>query len=492
MTQQMTADQAIDQVNKLLRRGDTITAFRLSTQIVRQAPGFAGGLLAHARVLTHAGRGGQARMILTRVEPAMPDDQKASVRLDLARAWLCDGHAPQALEITAPLAEANPGDPRILATHARALAGSGRPVDGAQVALGAIDAGHDTIELATALGHCALEGAGDQREPARAALAAHTAKVGADVSSLRDALAVLAELASRAGDDDGAFAAFRRAAKLQNTRLDPAKHTEGVQKFNEGWPADAYAKAPRVAPADTSDEGLVFVVGLSGGGLAGVSAIAHAVGFTAPTEPDAGVVAAMSELKTEMASFMVYVPRPAVLTEPKLKAFRKDLLRRVRPEVAGDEGGRLVVDASFPNVYTLSVLPLAFPNARIVYVDRPLIDAATASYFVERGPQTPFSGDPVVAAAVLRDVQTMLEHHWALVDADEGARTLRVSYDALVSEADDARRELLAFLGIDQDDTALAAARDASRKHASFVAHAPGVGQRFAGKLRDLHRAIED
>jgi tetratricopeptide (TPR) repeat protein len=490
MSQQMTADQAIDQVHKLLRRGDTITAFRLSTQIVRQAPGFAAGLLAHARVLTHAGRGNQARMILTRVEPAMPDDQKASVRLDLARAWLCDGHAAEALEITGPLAEANPTDPAIAATHARALAGSGRPADGAQAARKAIDGGQDTIDLATALGVCALEGSSDQADPARASLAAHTATVGADVASLRDALAVLAELAARAGDDDAAFAAYRRAAKLQNTRLDPAKHAEGVKKFNDGWPADAYAKAPRLEGADTADDGLVFVVGLSGGGLGAVSAVARAVGFHAPAEPDASVVATMAELKTEMASFMVYVPRPAALTEPKLKAFRKDLLRRERGENASDNAR--IVDASFPNAYTLSVLPLAFPNARIVYIDRPLADAATASYFIERGPQTPFSGDPVVAGAVLRDVQGMLEHHWAMVEADEHARTLRLSYDALVGDADDARRELLGFIGIEADDSALAAARDAARKHASTVAHAPGVGDRFAGKLRDLHRAIED
>jgi hypothetical protein len=347
----------------------------------------------------------------------------------------------------------------------------------------------DTIDLAVVRGRCALAGEQSLASAAIASLTEHVSRVGADADHLRDALRTLGELHARAGSDDDAFASFRRAARMRAAQLDPTPHRAAVEKYASGWSRDSLKSAPRLdGEGEQAGAGATFVVGLPGGTGGVVAAIAAAAGVDAVAEPDALVIAALGSLKVEQASYIAFVPRPAALSEPTLRTFRKSLLARIR----GDAGDR-VLDPSWPNAYLFSVLPLALPEARIVRVDRPLADACTATFLSEDGPQTPFAGDPAVTARVLTDASNMIDHHWSLVSADDTPNpTHRCEYDALASGDQAAISGLLTFLGVDPDADTLERACSAATRYASDAAHAPGVGERFANKLRDMHRVLAD
>ncbi|MEM7755965.1 MAG: tetratricopeptide repeat protein [Planctomycetota bacterium] len=488
---QLSGEQALAQVHRFLRKGDAVSALRLTAEIVRQAPQFAEGHFAHARALIAMGRTATARAVLDRLAEIAPEDRQGEIHVARAEAYLAE-HRPEPAEKAARAAVEHAADaPAAAAVLARSLVGLGRGEEAAAVIADARERGLDGLVIAHAAGLVALAagtngGGGTAGTEAIEALRERTGKVGAGVGELVPALRTLAELHAAAGDDDAALTVFKRAAKVAAPGVDPAKHREGIGKMLERWKAEA-GRLPSLEGEDTATGGrLAIVVGLPGGSGELAAAIASAAGAADATATHAFLGSAMSVFGVEPAGFAVWVAPPRKATHPQLRTVRDRAIASAFAE-AGE--APLAVDAAWAQAYGLGVLPMVFPTAKLVVVDRPLADAAVATVFSEGVPRAPFANDAASSAMVVSDLQSAID---GFVDrsGDGPNPILRTDFDALLGEADDARRELLAFLGLPTDADTLGRARVAAEAFGRSTHAKSGLGERFGSRLKDVARVL--
>ena len=490
---QLSANDALTQVQRTLRRGDAVSALRMSSQIVKQAPQFFPGQALHAEVLMRVGRTATARLLLDRLIAAAPEEHHPPLHLSRARTLLLEGRAGDAVEPAERAHTGRPDDPEAVAAYAEALAGSGRAEDALKALDDAGGRGLDSITMSRARGETALAGAGDA-SAAAGGLADATGKVGAAAWELTAALRTLAELRARAGDDDEALTVFKRAAKIAAPGADPAPHAKGVDQLVASWTPETLAKLPHLSSAKDdreAGEGFVVVAGLPGGSADAARAVATAGGAHGVSQQYAFVGAVFGTWAAQPAGFSAWLAPPMKATTPHLTRIRDLTLNSARAASGGDET-KPFIDAGWAQLYALGALPLILPKAKLVIVDRPLGDAALATLMTESAPQAPFAADPVNAAVTIKDMQRVLDHAWSLLSA-EGVLggALRVSYDALVGDDDAARTELLGFLGLESSGSALAEAKAAAASFTQATHRRAGLSSRFGGRLKDMHRALE-
>ncbi|MEM1185753.1 MAG: sulfotransferase [Planctomycetota bacterium] len=490
---QLSGTQALAQVHQHLRRGDTVSALRLTAEIVRQAPQFAEGQFVHAQVLIRAKRTASARAILAKLDEIAPEAQKAPLDIELARSFLVDERWADAVEPAQRARESGSENELIAAEGAalaiEALAGSGRGEEATGVLEDAKSKGIDTLGLAKAVGVAALQGVGDAGA-AISGLSEHVGKVGAAALDLLPALRTLAELHARGGNDDEAFTVFKRAAKIASPGADPRPHAQGVAKLIEEW--SKVSKLPSLTGDDASGDGgerYVAVIGLPGGSTGSVAAVAKAAGAVTSSYAHVFLGTAMTVFPSQAAGFAGWLPPMTKATRPQLLKVRESVARL---GVSEHPDAPAVIDAQWAQVYGILALPLMLPDAKVVLVDRDIADAAVGSMMSEGAPQAPFAQDAPMAGVALRDVQRLLEHVAGVFGA-EGATNpfLRVSHDALVSDDDAARCELLSFLGLASGEAELNTSRDAAKSFAGRTHAQAGLAARFEGRIKDLRRALE-
>ena len=122
------------------------------------------------------------------------------------------------------------------------------------------------------------------------------------------------------------------------------------------------------------------------------------------------------------------------------------LLRRFHP------GAERVVDKQPGNLLLVGVLHIAFPHARIIYVDRNPIDNAISIWNTNVDTSAPFVHDKGDLAFAIRQHEELRKHWEAVLPSD---RFMTLTYESLVNNQEDSIRSILDFCGLPWSDACL-------------------------------------
>ncbi len=167
------------------------------------------------------------------------------------------------------------------------------------------------------------------------------------------------------------------------------------------------------------------------------------------------------------------------------------LLRRIGP------GAARITDKLPFNVLCLGLIHLLLPGARIIQCRRHPVDTCLSIYFTHFKQVIGFATDKADLAAAYQQYARLMDH-WRMVLPP--GRFLEVDYEALIADREAVTRRLIAFTGLDWDDSCLQPERNqhavvtASRWQARQPVYATSVGRwrHYEPWLGELRRLLPD
>jgi tetratricopeptide (TPR) repeat protein len=300
----------------------------------------------------------------------------------------------------------------------------------------------DAIALSRLASVTALAGPADPLVLRLRAAAASPRATAADRADLGFALGAALDAA---GAYDEAFAAFAdanaasRAAAGAAARYDRAAHEAFVDRLIAAFPAPA-APPPAGGPAG---EAPIFICGMfrSGSTLAERILAAHSR-VTAGGELDLLPALIGERLRP-------YPEAAAAAPAALLGGIRVDYLAQLR---AIHPDARLVTDKRPDNFLHIGLIKRLFPAARIVHTVRSPLDNILSLWFLHLTPDMAYALD-LHDAAHWHGQHRRLMAHWRASYADD---IHDLDYDALVAAPRAEVERLLAFLGLEWEDSCLA------------------------------------
>jgi tetratricopeptide (TPR) repeat protein len=253
----------------------------------------------------------------------------------------------------------------------------------------------------------------------------------------------LARLLDLAGEYDGAFDAAAAANTASRASFGP-----GFRGYDR--PAHE-ALVDRLiatfdAPADGAREAdgrqLIFICGMfrSGSTLCEQILASHSK------------VAAGGELDLLPAiverELQPYPEALATLTPTQTAELRRSYLRGL------DQRGLdapVVTDKRPDNILHVGLIKTLFPQAKIIHTRRDALDNVLSLHFLQLSPEMPYALDVEDSAHWLAE-QERLAAHWRALYPDD---IFELDYDALVAEPRQCVEALLAFCGLDWEDSVL-------------------------------------
>ena len=166
-------------------------------------------------------------------------------------------------------------------------------------------------------------------------------------------------------------------------------------------------------------------------------------------------------------------------------------MRRIGP------GAARITDKLPFNVLCLGLIHLLLPGARIIQCRRHPVDTCLSIYFTHFKQVIGFATDKADLAAAYQQYARLMDH-WRMVLPP--ARFLEVDYEALIADREAVTRRLIAFTGLDWDDSCLQPERNqhavvtASRWQARQPVYATSVGRwrHYEPWLGELRRLLPD
>jgi len=116
------------------------------------------------------------------------------------------------------------------------------------------------------------------------------------------------------------------------------------------------------------------------------------------------------------------------------------------------DGNRFLTDKMPLNLRFLGLIHSAFPNARILHINRDPMDTCFSIF------ATPFTDPPLFSynlahiGTVYREYARLMDHWRTVLPAD---RFLEVSYESLVTESENEARRIIEYLGLQWEDACL-------------------------------------
>jgi hypothetical protein len=147
---------------------------------------------------------------------------------------------------------------------------------------------------------------------------------------------------------------------------------------------------------------------------------------------------------------------------------------------AGKPVATLVVDRQVGNYDYIGLAKLLFPDSRIIYTTRALLDNCLAIWFQHLDHSAGYALDLRDIAHYIREQQRLLAHWRGLYGND----LHEVSYDRLVAEPQGELTHALRFLGLDWDEACRAGI-------ATVASHHSGRWRNYRNDLGELAAALE-
>jgi tetratricopeptide (TPR) repeat protein len=234
-----------------------------------------------------------------------------------------------------------------------------------------------------------------------------------------------------------AFRSYRRANELHKRRAQPynrQEHIHFVDDMLRVYTAEALAGA-RAGGSDSARP--VFVVGMPRSGTSLVEQIIA----SHPAAAGAGELNSWTAIVMRQESTI----RRELLAESQRKKLAAEYLRVLDTH---SSAAQRVVDKAPANTDYLGLIHSAFPNARIIYLQRDPIDTCLSCYFQQLQPALNFTMDLEDLAHYYRQHRRLMAHWRTVLPAD---RLLEVPYEELVTEQESWTRKILEFLGLPWD-----------------------------------------
>jgi Sulfotransferase family len=126
-------------------------------------------------------------------------------------------------------------------------------------------------------------------------------------------------------------------------------------------------------------------------------------------------------------------------------------LRRIGP------GALRVIDKELANYQILGLLRLALPQARIIHCRRNPVDTCLSIFFADFETRHDYAWDRGDLAFYFRQYERLMEHWRRVLPAN---RFIEVEYERLIADREVESRRLVAFCGLDWNDSCLAPERN--------------------------------
>ncbi len=278
------------------------------------------------------------------------------------------------------------------------------------------------------------------------ALLTHPRLPLADASVLHFALA---NLRSRAGDDDGAFDHFRQGNALRRRlyqqtggAFDPEAHRRETDRRIRTFTPEYFR---RVEGFGLDSEAPLFIVGMPRSGTTLVEQILsrHLQVFGAGELADVG----------RLAQSLAAPAEDDLASSPLMDRQRvRELAERHLERLTHLGGAALRVSDKMPtNFLHLGLIAALFPQARVVHCRRDPLDACVSCY-LQHFHGLNFTYDLTDLGIFYREYERLTAHWRAVLPL----RLLEVSYEELVTNQEEVSRRMVSFCGLDWDERCLA------------------------------------
>ncbi len=275
----------------------------------------------------------------------------------------------------------------------------------------------------------------------------------------------IAQTRQQAGDSEGQIQHLHAANKAHRDTLNynATQESAALEFIRSSFTPSLYNPVNERQPRG---DGLIFVVGMPRSG----SSLVEQILSSHPEVSAAGESNALSLALNELAPGKGWMAAVRELfagdTEAKLKLLGSSYLRhtesfRTRP---------FMTDKTLGNYYFLGLIPLIFPDARIVHTIRHPADNCFGCYRrLFNGPSWSYAYDLDELAVAYTCYQGMMRHWQQLFSS----RVFNLEYEALVSSQEDTTRAALRHCGLDWDDRCL-----------DFTGNGRGVRTNSFGQVR--------
>jgi tetratricopeptide (TPR) repeat protein len=303
----------------------------------------------------------------------------------------------------------------------------------------------------------------------------------ADRASLGFALGTALE---KAGDYDQAFAAIAEANRQSRLSAGPGGAT--YDRVQHERLIDALVgtdDAMRFVPAPVNPTGVrpIFVCGMFRSGSTLVQQV-----LAGHRQVDAGgeIDFLPALVRTELAPFPASMARLTPEAAAGLATRYLDRLSRLHP------GARYVVDKRPDNFLYIGLIKTLFPDARIIHTTRQPLDNCLSVFFLHLDHGMAYALDLLDIGHYYRQYVRLMTH-WKSLYGDD---ILDVGYDTLIREPRPVVAQMLAFCGLDWDESCLSfhergnAVKTASvwQVRQPLYQHASGRSRNFARQLAPL------
>lgn len=244
---------------------------------------------------------------------------------------------------------------------------------------------------------------------------------------------------------DRAFAHFREGNRLFEGTVDMWDQRSLFDAVMATFTADAMRTLPRAA---IEAESPVFIVGMPRSGTTLVEQImASHPEVTGAGELD-DIPIMSRELPHALATEEPYPSCIGRLTQAAATERAQSYLDRLGLLGGGTER---VTDKMPANFLHLGLIALLFPKARIVHCVRDPLDTCLSCYFHNFGTRHPYSHDLRHLGVYYSDYRRLMAHWRGVLQLP----MFEISYEELVEDTERLSRGLIAFLGLEWDDSCL-------------------------------------
>jgi hypothetical protein len=477
-------------IEHTLRQGDAVMALNRCTVALQRLPFAAPFQYLRAVAFSRMGEGAEAASEIASLMTKLPADMRPGARREMARAWLVAGSPESAI---AALDDGDTGsNPESAAIRAEALTRLGKFDEAASIVQGIEDDGPGAEFLEVAAAEAALAAEPDARgarsDAAIGALTARVSQAGAPAALRFRTLHLLGEMHARRGEDDAAWASFRRAAKLtHHTQFEPQRYGADVGHLLKLWPEKQASKLPAATrePAKSS-EAPVFIMGYPDGTpdlLAGLLAGHPKAAKSQHT--DVFTIVAAQFLGAQRASYTLMIPAPAGIGGQRFGEAGAYYLQHA----VGDRGIERSIDTGPSLIHQGGALALALPAARVIWIDRDPVESCMAGMV---GPFRPHIAPTheALKAATYRHAFTELWGRWQKIYEARGMKHHVLSAQTLLKDPAAAAKEIFGFLGVDAAAD-ITPAVDAAKQAMRATRFAPDIADRFPSLRTELKRIFE-
>ncbi len=297
---------------------------------------------------------------------------------------------------------------------------------------------------------------------------------------------------AKAYDDVGRKAeSFRHLARANSLRRGQFHYDEAAVIDNFKRTAEVFTPEllrSRAGSGDPSDKP-VFIVGMPRSGTTLIEQILA----SHPQVHGAGELTDFRETMTTVARSQAYPELVPGLTPEQIGEIGATYLARI---TAAAPAAARITDKMPSNFALVGLIRLALPNARIIHVRRDPRDNCYSCFATDFGPWWRFCYELGELGRFYRAYERLMDHWRQLLP--DGAM-LEVQYEDVVADLETQARRLVAYCGLDWDESCLsfhATSRpvytaSAAQVRRPLYGHAVGRWRAYADELRPLLDALE-